>query len=89
VNSVQITRDRKYFFDREEKSVCAQSSREKKAERCEKLRSRMLAFRADARDRAIGVKFPARDARSFVREISFTIRALRLIFFSALVLITK
>jgi hypothetical protein len=49
----------------------------------------MLASKADARDRAIVVKFLARGAQSFVSEISFTIRALRSIFFSALVLITK
>jgi hypothetical protein len=57
--------------------------------RREKLRSRSMASRADLRDRAIGVKFRARIARSLAREISFTIRALREKFFSALVLFTK
>jgi hypothetical protein len=59
------------------------------ARRRENLRSRAMASRATSHDRAIGAKNRARDARSFAREISFSIRALRDKFFCALVLFTK
>jgi hypothetical protein len=48
-----------------------------------------MASTADWRDRAIGVKFRARGARSLAREISFSIRARSGKIFPALVLIAK
>jgi len=48
-----------------------------------------MAPRADIHDCAIDAEFRVCCARSVSREISFTIRALRDKFFSALVLITK
>jgi len=65
------------------------SRSEKNPARGEKMRSCVTASRADVRDRMIGVKFPARAARSIDLEISFTFRELRENFFSTLVLITK
>jgi hypothetical protein len=64
-------------------------SREKIAARLEKSGSRMLASRADLRDREIGVKFRAHRARSLMREISFSIRTHSDENFRALVLIAK
>jgi hypothetical protein len=49
----------------------------------------MVAPRANARDRVIGVKFRAHRARSLAREISFSFRAYSDENFSALVLFTK
>jgi len=86
---VKIARDRKKIFDREEKFDSARLAGDKIAARREKLRSPAMASRAALRDRKIDAKFRARCARSLAREISFTIRALRDKFFSALVLIAK
>jgi hypothetical protein len=79
----------KKIFDREEKNDRARRFLDEFARRRKNLGSRMLASRANLRDRMIGAKFRSRAARSIDREISFTIRALPDKFFSALVLIAK
>jgi hypothetical protein len=54
---------RKFFFSREEKFTRPRPSDEKNTTRREKLRSRMMASRADLRDREIGAEIRAHRAR--------------------------
>jgi hypothetical protein len=89
VNPERSRRDQKIFFDHEQQFDRAERSRNKFATKRENQRSRMMASRADLRDRAIGAKFRAHRARSIAREISLAIRAHSGEIFSALVLFTK